>query len=294
MHGLGRAMMHGEEAAVAVVHEEVVQMAEATHRELKGVGYEVFILLLSILSVINLAFTAISTLMGRSGGPALDVVFAMDTIITPIFVFDFLYRLSTAPTWRSYVLRGWGWADLLAIIPMFRAFRVFRIVRVATLLREYGPRRFLADLLEARASATFLLTIFLVILVLEVAGASIYYAEQGDASANIGSAGDAIWWGLVTITTVGYGDRFPVTQEGRVIGAFLLLAGIGLFSVLTGFIANIFLAPPAKPRLAPPSDDPRAAIVAVRALLVEQEERSEAIRRHLDELEQHVKPAGAA
>jgi voltage-gated potassium channel len=273
-------------------HEEVVQMADAKNRELKGVGYEVFILLLSILSVFNLVLTAIGTFIGRQG-PALDVVFAMDSIITPFFVFDFLYRLLTASSRAGYFFRGSGWADLLAVIPMFRAFRIFRIVRVVGLLRAYGPRRFLADLVEARASATFLLTIFLVILVLEVAGASIYYAEQSDTAANIGSAGDAIWWGLVTITTVGYGDRFPVTPVGRVIGVFLLMAGIGLFSVLTGFISNLFLAPPSKPRVARSPDDPRAAIVAVRALLAEQEERAEAIRTHLDELEKQVRPAGA-
>jgi voltage-gated potassium channel len=285
-------MMRPTRAAEEPEHEEVVHMAEATNRELKAVGYEVFILLLSILSVFNLVFTAIGTFADRGGGPALDVVFAMDTIITPFFVFDFFYRLLTASSRTGYFFRGWGWADLLAVIPMFRIFRVFRIIRVVRLLGAYGPRRFLADLIEARAAATFLLTIFLVILVLEVAGASIYYAEQGDPAANIGSAGDAIWWGLVTITTVGYGDRYPVTPEGRVIGVFLLLAGIGLFSVLTGFIANIFLAPPAKPRVAPPPDDPRAAIVAVRALLAEQEERVAAIRHHLDQLEQQVKPAG--
>jgi voltage-gated potassium channel len=264
-------------------------MAEAMHRELKGVGYEVFILLLSILSVFNLVVVAVGTFIGRYEGPALEVVLAMDTIITPFFVFDFFYRLLTASSRRAYFFRGWGWADLLAIIPLFRIFRIFRIVRVATLLREYGTHRFMADLLEARASATFLLTIFLVILVLEAAGASIYYVEQGDAQANIGSAGDAIWWGLVTITTVGYGDRFPVTPEGRIIGTFLLMSGIGLFSVLTGFIANVFLAPPAKPRVSRPSDDPRAAIAAVRALLAEQEKRTAVIREHLDELERSVK-----
>lgn len=265
---------------------------EGENRELKGVGYEVFILLLSILSVFNLVLTAIGTFFGRQG-PALDVVFAMDTIITPFFVFDFFYRLLTASSKGGYFFRGWGWADLLAVIPMFRIFRVFRIIRVVRLLTVYGPRRFLADLIEARAAATFLLTIFLVILVLEVAGASIYYVEQRDVQANIGSAGDAIWWGLVTITTVGYGDRYPVTPEGRIIGTFLLMSGIGLFSVLTGFIANVFLAPPSRPRVVPPPEDPRAMIVAVRALLAEQEERVEAIRHHLDELEQHVRPAAS-
>jgi len=162
---------------------------------------------------------------------------------------------------------------------------VFRVVRVVRLLRSYGVRRFVADLSEARASATFLLTIFLVIVVVELAGASIYYAEAQSPDSNIGSAGDAIWWGQVTITTVGYGDRFPVTPQGRAIGVFLLFAGIGLFSVLTGFIANVFLGPRAKAPEEVAPDDPRGSIVEVRRLLAEQEGRNEEIRARLDQLE---------
>ena len=132
---------------------------------------------------------------------------------------------------------GWGWADLLAIVPMFSVFRVFRIVRVATSCGSTAAT-VPADLIEARASATFLLTIFLVVIVLEVAGASSLLRRAGRAHANIVSAGDAIWWGLVTITTVGYGDRTRSRRWAGVIGVFLLIRGIGLFSVLTGFIAN--------------------------------------------------------
>ena len=261
--------------------------AQATNRELKGVGYEVFILLLSILSVVNLGFLFVSQLVNPQGGPAQEVVLTMDFVITPIFLFDFFYRLLTSSSPRRYFFRAWGWADLLSCIPLLRVFRVFRVVRVVRLLREYGPARLGADLIEARASATFLLTIFLVIVVLELTGASVYYAEAPDPNANIVTAGDALWWGLVTITTVGYGDQYPVTEAGRIIGVFLLFAGIGLFSVLTGFIANIFLAPPAKPRLEP-RDRAASEISAVRTLLAEQEERAAAIRAHLDELEKRI------
>jgi voltage-gated potassium channel Kch len=262
-------------------------MATGGHRELKGVGYEVFILLLSVLSVVNLAFLIIARFANPAGGPGQEVVLVMDTVITPIFLFDFLYRFVTASSRSRYFFRGWGWADLLSCLPLLRVFRAFRVVRVIGLLRQHGPARIGADLVEARASAVFLLTLFLVVVVLEVTGASIYYVEVRDPAANITTAGDAIWWGLVTITTVGYGDQYPVTEAGRVIGVFLLFAGIGLFSVLTGFIANVFLAPPAKPRLQP-RDRAASEISAVRALLAEQDERAATIRAHLDELERRI------
>ena len=155
---------------------------------------------------------------------------------------------------------SWGWADLHRMRPA--------PPRLPRLPRRQGhpptapvrPPQARQPIRRARASATFLLTIFLVILVLEVTGASVYYAEAPDPNANITTAGDAIWWGLVTITTVGYGDQYPVTELGRIIGTFLLFAGIALFSVLTGFIANAFLAPPSKPRLQAtrPSQLPRS------------------------------------
>lgn len=266
-------------------------MASQESRELKSVGYELFILLLSILSVINTAFILGANFFTGGGGPAQQVVLAIDAIMTPIFLFDFLYRLFTASSKRGYFFRGQGWADLLATIPMFRIFRAFRVLRVVRLLRTMGGRRFLANLVQARASATFLLTIFLVLLVIELAGASIYYVESASPDANITSASDALWWGLVTITTVGYGDQYPVTGVGRVIGVFLLFAGIGLFSVLTGFIANVFLAPPESAAREHAETDPQRVIEALRALMGEQDERTAAIRQRLDELESSLGPS---
>jgi len=271
-------------------------VASTRKRELKGVGYEVFILLLSLLSVINMVVVLVTSLQGNTTGPGREVILLMDGVITPIFVADFFYRLLTASSKRGYLVGGWGWADLLACLPMFRIFRVFRVIRVVSLLRAYGFRKFFRDISKARAQATFLLTIFLVILVVELAGASIYYVESSSADANIKSAGDAVWWALVTITTVGYGDRFPVTSGGRFVGVVLLFAGIGLFSVLTGFIANVFLSPQADQPVEAglPVMGTAATIASVRRLLTEQDDRTAEIRRQLDELEREATAREAA
>jgi len=266
-------------------------MASARRGELKAPSYELFIFLLTLLSIGNTVAIILASAVVAEAGPGRDVLILMDALITPIFFADFLYRLLSASSKRDYFLWDWGWADLVATAPMLRIFRVFRMVRVFRLIRARGPGPFVDDLVRSRTASIFLVTIFLVIVTMEVAGASIYYVEQGAETANIKSASDAVWWVIVTITTVGYGDRFPVTGAGRIVGIILLFAGIGLFSVLTGFIANLFLEPRGMMRPAPPTpeaDDPRASIGRVRGLLIEQDERANGIRRELEDLERRL------
>lgn len=249
--------------------------------ELKGTGYELFVVLVSLLSAVNSAIAA-SILLTSGGGPAQEVVVLIDATLTPVFLLDVLVRWH--PPARAYLVAEGGWADLVAVVPMLRVFKLLRVARIVRLLRARGRAALLADIDSSRAVSIFLLTAFLVVAVVEFASSTIYYVEKGAPGANISSAGDAIWWALVTITTVGYGDYYPVTAAGRLIGAFLLFAGIALFSVLTGFIANVFLAPRNRPRPVP-EDEARAAIASARELLAEQEERTGAIRDRLDALE---------
>jgi voltage-gated potassium channel len=265
--------------------EDMARLLAVIDRDRKGTVYELFILLVSVLSIINAVALALAWLAGR-GGPAGEVVLAIDALISPIFLVDFGYRLKTADSRRAYFVSRLGWADLVSVVPILRLLGVVRVARVVRSYRLEPAGRLVAEFRAARALATFLVTLFLVIVVTEVAGATIYFAESRAEASNIRSASDAIWWALVTITTVGYGDRYPVTGEGRAIGVFLLFAGIALFSVLTGFIANVFLAPRRRLRLAGRgSSDVRASIEAVRDLLAEQESRTATLQERLDELD---------
>ncbi len=252
--------------------------------EMKSTAYELFMALLTLLSVANL----LVIVTPFASGDGKQVILVVDAILAPIFLADFLIRLATAPSRRGYLRHGWGWADLLAVVPLLRIARLPHVVAVVGALRSRGPGSILEELYVARAAATFYVTIFLVILVLELSGALVLTAEANAAGANIRTPGDALWWGYVTITTVGYGDQFPVTAWGRIIGVFLLTAGVALFSVFTGFIANAFLAPRrARRRLAGDAQDGsvRAELDAIRALLDEHEERTAILRLRLDSLE---------
>jgi len=258
-------------------------------RELKSTSYEIFILLLSILSLLNLVIFILPSI-----DPLVkDVILIMDIFITLIFIIDFLYRLFTADSKSDYVLRQYGWADLLSSLPFqaTKIFRVFRIFKIVRLSRVYGRGTIVRELKENRAGSALLLTIFLVIVVLEFGGSLIVAVEANSPDANITTGGDGVWWAFVTITTVGYGDRFPVTPNGRMVGMLTMSLGVGLFGVLTGFLANAFI--PEKnnePKVKSGSRDSVDQIGEIRRLIEEQERLTASLKDKLAHIEVEMKP----
>lgn len=208
------------------------------NNELKNTTYEIFIGLISILSIFNVVlYYAI---------PSEDVsmvVAIMDSVLTVVLLSDFLYRFFTAHSKREYFFRQFGWADLLASLPIprLKLLRIFRIVRVARLLHDFGPKRIFTEFLGNRAASTLFILLFFTILLLEFGGMAVLAAEQYAPDATIKTGGDAVWYTFVTITTVGYGDTYPVTNRGRLIGLLIMAVGVGLFGTLTGFLSNFFL-----------------------------------------------------
>ena len=99
------------------------------------------------------------------------------------------------------------------------------------------------DFFGNRGQSALLVLFFFMILILEFGGLAILWVESKAPDANITTAADAVWYVYVTITTVGYGDQYPVSNVGRVIGALIMTLGVGLFGTITAFLANIFIAP---------------------------------------------------
>jgi hypothetical protein len=104
-------------------------------------------------------------------------------------------------------------------------------------------------------------------------------AEANAPKANIKTASDALWWGVVTMATVGYGDQYPVTNPGRIAGVFEMTVGVGIFSVLTSFLANWFRTPKKVVK--------HEATLLDRASPPGQRARIQEIKRLMDEQEQH-------
>jgi voltage-gated potassium channel len=222
--------------------------------------------------------------------PNLDTVLqVMNAIMFPIFLGDFVYRLFTAESRAGYFWRGFGWADLLSSLPLaqLKILRLFRIWRVIRLFQAFGAHNLVREFIQHRAENALLTVVFLVMCVLEFGSLFVLGAERASPNANITSAADALWWTYVTITTVGYGDRFPVTNWGRIVGLFVMTAGVGLFGTLSGFLANKFLTPPApKTGEAPAGDanDPRTKIAELIRLVEAQEQSTADLKTRLDEI----------
>jgi voltage-gated potassium channel Kch len=210
---------------------------DTDREDLKSTTYEFFILAISVMSILNMALLFVLPFESQSWW----LVAIIDAVLTIIFLIDFTYRLTTAPTKRWYMRHG-GVFDLLGCIPGLRIFRLFRIVRAVRIVRRLGGPQVFGELRAGLASGTLYLVVFLGLLTLEVTGLLELRFEENAAGANITTAGDALWWGYVTATTVGYGDQFPVTTGGRIVGVLMLTVGVALFATFSGFLANLFLS----------------------------------------------------
>lgn len=172
-----------------------------------------------------------------------ELLVMIDTMVCIVFLADFFQRLYRAPSKLQFM--KWGWIDLLSSIPLVDALRYGRFVHLVRFLRILRAVRstklILFYLFRNRRSGTFSIVASVSVLVVIFGAIGILQFEKGLAGSNIHSAGDALWWSFVTITTVGYGDFYPVTLQGRLVAAILMTAGVGLFGTFTGLVANWFM-----------------------------------------------------
>ena len=207
------------------------------------------------------------------------LIFIIDTAVCILLLIDFSVRFKAAKSKLKFM--KWGWIDLLASIPAIEAFRfgrVLRVIRVVRLLVAIRSLRCLLHILwQSKTSAGLTGISVITFLVISFGSTGILIAELDQPAANIATAEDAIWWSITTTTTVGYGDKYPVTTGGRVVATFLMVAGISLFGTLSGVAATIFLGDD--------KDEP-ASREAQRLML----ERLESMQKEIHDLRENQKP----
>jgi len=200
--------------------------------------FDIVIVVLSIYVLIALIIDSFFKLAPEVS----KLLYVIDDLICALFLYDFFYRFIKAPSKLKFM--KWGWIDLISSIPTFeylRYGRLIRLIRLFRILRAFRSVKYLTShIFKTRTRGTFS-TVSLISFLMLIFGSIAILQVETVPESNIKTAGDAIWWSFVTITTVGYGDKFPVTGEGRVIAAFLMITGVTLFGTFTGFIAAWFM-----------------------------------------------------
>lgn len=225
--------------------QEVLAILDGTHPRLgRSVAFA-----LDGLIVLSALAIAVETVPGLPRGWQFTLQVFEDVIIF-VFASEYMVRLLSAPRKRDYALSFWGIIDLLAwlpalllFLPATQAIRVLRLVRLLRLIKLFDTAPALHRLATAfgRVRAELVVWGVLSALLLYVAAVGIYVFENPAQPEVFSSIPAALWWSVVSFTTVGYGDMFPITPGGRIMTTFMLFIGLGIFAVPAAIVTTALL-----------------------------------------------------
>lgn len=198
-------------------------------------------LLIAVLSVFVLLIMFIDTVAEIDEETSMLFNY-LDFGICMIFLGDFIYRFYKAPSKLQFM--KWGWIDLLSSIPnldIFRYGRLFRLIRIIRLFRAFPDLKAFINGLFSNKSYGTIVSVSLLTMVIVLSSSIFILKAENAPNSNIRSAEDAIWWAFVTVTTVGYGDLYPVTSIGRLTAVAVMTCGVGLFGTFTALVASWFV-----------------------------------------------------
>tara|TARA_Y100001956_G_C4123848_1_gene188996 strand:+ start:1223 stop:1981 length:759 start_codon:yes stop_codon:yes gene_type:complete len=237
---------------------------------------------MSLLSLI-LSFMALFVISGLLFFPlrpeTRQVLIGLDFLICSIFILQLGVDLIRSTNRMQFMKRHW--IDFLASLPMIeplRYARLFSILRVILVIRS--SRSVIKQLLRNKHETTLASILLLMVILLTAGSSMMLFIEGHSPNANIKDGGDAMWWALVTISTVGYGDHYPVTDGGRILAAGLIICGVGLFGMISGLVTSMITSP-SKVQTSRSENKER--------LLIELVEKQDEILRRLDKLEHQTK-----
>ncbi len=171
----------------------------------------------------------------------------LDWVFLALFTVEYILRVFIAPVKREFIFSFFGIVDLLAILPalvLIPGFRVLRVLRFLRIFRIFKATRFVLAvdrMIDAlgKVKRELLALVILCSLFVYLAACGIYVFEKDVQPDKFGSIPDAMWWAIVSLTTIGYGDVFPVTPGGKIFTALVALVGVGLIAIPSGLLASV-------------------------------------------------------
>lgn len=185
---------------------------------------------LTVAALLFIAAYAVPVLNPDLSATGLAICRLVERVTWVVFVIDYAVRLYLTPAPRLAWVRR-TWVDLVVVVvPILRPLRILRLITMLHTLNRYAGSSVRGKIGVYLAGGTAMIIFIGALAMLD--------NERGKPGANIETFGDAVWWAMTTVTTVGYGDRFPVTGMGRVIAGAVMVAGIALLGTVTATLAS--------------------------------------------------------
>ena len=171
----------------------------------------------------------------------------LDWTFLTLFTVEYIIRVYTSPDRKAFIFSFFGVIDLLAILPalmLIPGFRILRVLRFLRIFRIFKATRFVLAvdrMIDALGEVRreLLTLVILCSLFVYLAACGIYFFEKDAQPEAFGSIPDAMWWAIVSLTTIGYGDVYPVTPGGKIFTALVALVGVGLIAIPSGLLASV-------------------------------------------------------
>lgn len=215
------------------------------HHPRLGRAVPFFLQAVIVFSLVSIAVESIPDLPASMG----DLLNVLEIVTVALFTIEYVLRLVVADRPLRYVFSFFGLVDLIAILPFYlalgadyRVLRALRLIRLLWLLKIVRYTHAVENLSKAVRSVREELIVFAIIalLVIYICGVGIYIFEHDAQPDRYRSVFDGLWWAAVTLTTVGYGDIYPVTAGGRLFTTLILFVGLGVIAVPTGLVSSAF------------------------------------------------------
>lgn len=203
----------------------------------------IFIQVLILVSIITFSVETIPNLKPQTR----VILHSIEVFSVFVFTIEYLMRIYIADHKLKFIFSFFGIIDFMAILPFYlaigvdlrslRALRFLRLFRILKLVRYNKAMNQFSRAIKSAKEQIFLF-IFITLILIYFAAVGIYYFENEAQPENFTSIFDSLWWAIITLTTVGYGDVYPITVGGKVFTFFILMIGLGIVAIPTGIISS--------------------------------------------------------